>query len=144
MGVGSARSCFSVLSSLMTLEVIMSAPSGFPASILRKGASSPISQGIFCWSIWSMRSDASWSMVSSPGVICMYSPVATPMYYRALRAKAVAYWYCSVPVRAPGVAAHVWFRPPFRPTAEKGCHHSSSVFPCSVCPAHKHRQRVVA
>ena len=76
--------------------VIMSEPSCFPAFMrLLIAALSPVSCGIFCRSIWSMRSITGVSDVSFPSVKCMYSPGATPMYCAALRATAVACWYWS-------------------------------------------------
>ena len=94
MGSGSASSSLSLLISLMTRSVIMSAPSCFPAfTRLRNAASSLLSYGILCESIRSMRSLTCVSGLSSPSVMCTYSPSATPMYCPALRATAVACWY---------------------------------------------------
>ena len=96
MGSGSASSCFSLLISLMTRSVIMSAPGGFPAFIrLRMAASSLVSCGILCESIWSMRYVTCVSVLLSLTVMGTYSAGAAPMYCPALRATAVACWYWS-------------------------------------------------
>ena len=76
MGSGSASNYFSLLISRMTRSVIMPAPSCFPAFMrLRNAASLPVSCGIFCESIWSMRSVNCVSVLLSPSVRCMYSRV---------------------------------------------------------------------